>query len=124
MHIQPSASIPTRGNLFTYTRSLVYVGYACFWILAWVHSYVKSIRVYVVLSVCSPLGNGHYETKTRSSQETEERIGGGRTRMEKRRKKKSEDQLVARIRFRTVSNDTGQDTAMVSKILIPTPLSL
>ena len=31
---------------------------------------------------------------------------------------------MARIRFRTVSNDTGQDTAMVSKILIPTPLSL
>lgn len=47
----------------------------------------------------------------------------GRRRRQKKKKKKSKDRLVARIEFRTVSNDTGQDTTaamMVPGILLPT----
>lgn len=42
----------------------------------------------------------------------------------KQKKKKSKDRLVARIGFRTVSNDTGQDATaavMVPRIFLPLP---
>jgi len=72
---------------------------------------------------CSPLGNERPETKTRGSKERERRAEMQRKRRRKqKKKKKSKNRLVARIEFRTVSNDTDQDTTatmMVPGILLP-----
>lgn len=80
-------------------------------------------------AVCSPLGNERPETKTNQrfegAREKEQRCGRGGRR--KPKKKKSKDRPVARIGFRTVSNDTGQDTTaavMVSGIFLPLPAFL
>lgn len=87
-------------------------------------------RAYVRVSacrfhaVCSSLGNQRPETKTRGSREREKK--GEEEGTEREKKKKSKDRSVARIGFKTVSNDTGQDmtaTVIVPGILLPSPAS-
>lgn len=74
-------------------------------------------------AVCSPLGNERSETKNwqfeRGRGRKKERQNGRKAerkweKKEMKKKKRSKDRLVARIGFRTVSNDTSRDaTAMV-----------
>ena len=117
--------IRASGFLYTHHRLCkfvyVYIYLYIYYIYTCVYMYTY---IYTCCSVvCSPLGNGNHGTKTHSSQEKE---GWGWESVEGRKGhgEEEEDRLVARIRFRTVSNDTGQDTTMFSKILIPRHLFL
>lgn len=86
------------------------------------HACARIRRFY---TVCSPLGNARSETKTGCLKEKERERERKREKMRERRrgrkkketkkKKKSKDRLVARIGFRTVSNDTSQDATATTR---------
>lgn len=80
------------------------------------------IYIRVVLSFVLRLGTGITGQKRRVRRRKKGK--GERVEGRKGHGEEEEDRLVARIRFRTVSNDTGQDTTMFSKILIPRHLFL
>lgn len=120
----PCLHVRTYVLLDFYTHIRYVSSYICIYILyIYVCIYIYMyVYIRVVLSFVLRLGTGitgQKRTVRRRKKGKGERVEGRKGHGEE-----EEDRLVARIRFRTVSNDTGQDTTMFSKILIPRHLFL
>lgn len=123
-HTSSSLPIPPQ---FSILRIRAPCLHTCFWIPIHITGYVSwcvcvCIYIRVVLSFVLRLGTGITGQKRRVRRRKKGK--GERVEGRKGHGEEEEDRLVARIRFRTVSNDTGQDTTMFSKILIPRHLFL